>query len=67
MNTVGSYRLVAHDPKTGKVVFDLPNYAETHPLSAGTVLIEAGANWEIIGLRKDSTPKVQRIDVTKVS
>jgi len=65
MNTVNSYRLVAHDPGSGKVVFDLPNYAGLHPLSAGTVLIEAGVSWEIIGLRKDSTPQVQRIDVKK--
>jgi hypothetical protein len=66
MNTVNAYRLVAHDPDSGEVVFDLPNYAELHPLSAGTVLIEGGANWEIIGLRKDSSPHVQRIDVKKV-
>jgi hypothetical protein len=66
MKTTNSYRLVAYDRASGKVVFDLANYAETHPLSAGTVLIEAGANWEIVGLRKDSTPQVQRVDVKKV-
>lgn len=67
MNTVNSYRLVAHDRESGKVVFDLPKYAELYALRAGTVLIEGGTNWEIIGLRKDSTPEVQRIDVKKVS
>ena len=66
MKTVNSYRLIAYQVESGKVVFDLANYAETHTLSPGTVLIEGGANWEIIGLREDSTPQVRRIDVKKV-
>jgi hypothetical protein len=66
MNTVNSYRLVAYDIESGKVAFDLPNYADMHSLSAGTVLIEGGANWKIVGLRKDSTPQVRCVDVKKV-
>jgi hypothetical protein len=65
MNTVNSYRLVAYE--SGKIVFDLANYVdvEAHLLSKGTVLIQNEVSWEIIGLRKDSTPEIQRVDVKK--
>jgi hypothetical protein len=67
MKAVDSYRLVAYDTESSKVAFDLPSYAGTHGLSAGIVLTQDEIDWKIIGVRKDSTPEVQRIDVKKVS
>jgi hypothetical protein len=66
MKTVDSYRLVAYNTESGKVAFDLASYAGVHGLSPGIVLRQGEIDWKIIGLRKDSTPEVQRIDVKKV-
>jgi len=75
MSEINSYRLIAYDVESGEVVFDWPNYADTHRPSAGIpalgvegeVLVDdKDIKWKVIGTRKDSTTQVRRIDVRKV-
>ena len=65
MVKIESYRLIAYDVETGKVVLDWPDYSIHYP-EAHHILENGSDKWEVVGVRQTTTPLVRHIEVRKL-
>lgn len=73
MSEIESYRIIAFEAGTAKMVFDWQSYARIHVPNPGIpslglegeVLEDGEIKWRVVAIRPDSTAQVLRIDVRK--